>query len=60
MGDLIDDDMLQAFAVVAEPQDLAAGLLARFGGTIDRLSFYLPYKADPEQLASVLEDLHAG
>ncbi len=60
MGELIDDDMLAAFAVVAEPQDLADGLLARFGSMIDRLSFYLPYKADPEQLASVLEDLHAG
>jgi len=60
MAELIDDDMLSAFAVVAEPDELAAGIAARFGGLVDRLSFYAPYKADPEQFARVMRDLHAA
>ena len=60
MADLVDDEMLAAFAVVAEPADLAAGLRQRYAGIVDRLSFYAPYKADPEQLTRVMEDLHAA
>jgi probable F420-dependent oxidoreductase len=45
MGRLIDDDMLAAFAVVAEPDDVADGLIGRYGDLVDRISFYLPYQA---------------
>ena len=48
MGEMIDEDMLEAFAIVAEPKDIAAGILARFGGTIDRISFYAPYNIDSD------------
>ncbi|MFN0092399.1 MAG: TIGR03617 family F420-dependent LLM class oxidoreductase [Acidimicrobiales bacterium] len=40
MGELIDDDVLDTFAAVAPPDQLAAKLLARFGGLADRVSFY--------------------
>jgi probable F420-dependent oxidoreductase len=40
MGELIDDDVLDAFAVVAEPEDVAATILRRFSGVVDRISFY--------------------
>ncbi len=43
MGDLITDEMLDAFAVVAEPEDVAPTLRARFGPLVDRISFYTPY-----------------
>ncbi len=46
MGEMITDDILNAFAVVCEPADVASGLLARFGGVIDRISFYAPYDVD--------------
>ncbi len=39
MAGLIDDDVLDAFAVVAEPGDVAAGLTSRYGDTVQRLSF---------------------
>ena len=48
MGELITDEMLETFAVVAAPDELAAGILARYGDVLDRLSFYAPYKSDPE------------
>ena len=60
MGTLIDDEMLAAFAVVAEPDAVAAGLLGRFGDVVDRISFYTPYKAEPGLFASTVDQLRAG
>ena len=54
MGELIDDDVLDAFAVVAEPEDIPKVLLARYGDLVDRISFYAPYRSDPERWKSVL------
>ncbi|MDQ1430449.1 MAG: hypothetical protein QOF40_1051 [Actinomycetota bacterium] len=48
MGDLITDEMLETFAVVAEPDDIAARITARWGGVIDRISFDAPYPSDPQ------------
>ena len=60
MGALIDDEILATFAVVAEPQDVAAGLLSRFGDVVGRLSFYAPYAAPEGFWAPVVADLKAG
>ena len=60
MGALIDDDVLEAFAVVAAPDDVAARLLDRFGGTVDRLSLYTPYAAPPEVWEQVRTTLQAA
>lgn len=60
MGELIDDEVLHAFAVVAEPPDLAAGLLARFGDVVDRINFYAPYKTAPDTWLPVIAALKAG
>lgn len=38
MGGLLDDDMLDAFAVVAPPEELGSRLSARFGGVADRVA----------------------
>src|SRR5205085_4423795 len=43
MADLIDDEALDAFAVVAPLDQVPARLRERFGGLVDRLSFYMPY-----------------
>ena len=36
MRDLVDDEVLAAFAVVAEPSDVAAGVRERYAGAVDR------------------------
>lgn len=60
MGDLINDDILHAFAVVAEPDDVAQRLLDRYGGVLDRISFYTP-GFDPANLPSgTVAALQAG
>ena len=53
MGELIDDEILHTFAVVGEPEEIGPELLKRYGDCIDRISFYAPYKSDPERWAAV-------
>ena len=48
MGDLIDDEVLHTFAIVAEPDQLGAAIAERFGGIVDRFSFYAPYDHDAD------------
>jgi hypothetical protein len=60
MGGLIDDEILDAFAIVAEPAGIAAAFKQRYGDVVDRLSFYAPYKADPSTWLPVLEELRAS
>jgi probable F420-dependent oxidoreductase len=60
MGELIDDEILHTFAVVGSPEELPALLQARYGDLIDRISFYAPYRSDPERWASVLAGLKAA
>ncbi len=55
MTALIGDDVLEAFAVVAEPGDVAAEVRKRYGDLIDRFSFYAPYHLAPERWAAVLD-----
>ena len=38
MGGLIDDQLMGHFAVVAEPQGIAAAIRSRFGDLVDRTS----------------------
>jgi probable F420-dependent oxidoreductase len=54
MAGLIDDEMLNTFAVVGELDDIAGMVLHRFGGVVDRFNFYAPYAMEPERCAEVL------
>ena len=59
MGELIDDDVLNAFAVVCPARP---GGRPRCGAAsrtlVDRFSFYAPYKVDPEMWKGVLAGFH--
>lgn len=43
MGELIDDDVLNAFSVVAKPSDVGAVVQTRLNDVISRFSIYAPY-----------------
>jgi probable F420-dependent oxidoreductase len=60
MGRLITDEILQTFAIVAEPADVPKQLLARFGDVVDRLSFYAPYSAAPDVWLPIVQELRAA
>jgi probable F420-dependent oxidoreductase len=55
MGELIDDDILSTFAVIGAPEDIAPGLNERYGDVVTRVSFYAPYKSEPERWGAVIE-----
>ncbi len=57
MEDLISDEMLAAFAVVAEPKDAAKALEARYGDIATRASIYLTGDPDPELESSILREV---
>ena len=60
MGQALDDEVLEVFAVVAEPDKIAAVLLDRFGKKVDRLSFYAPYAVESGLLEGVLGQLKSA
>ncbi|MFM8871352.1 MAG: LLM class F420-dependent oxidoreductase [Actinomycetota bacterium] len=59
MGNCITDEILDAFAVVSEPEDIASKLDDRYGDVISRISFYVPYASDPARWNKVLADLQS-
>jgi probable F420-dependent oxidoreductase len=59
MGELIDDDVLNTFAVVAEPEGVAPELARRYGDVVDRISFYAPVDRDPERWTPVMNAVKA-
>jgi probable F420-dependent oxidoreductase len=60
MPALIDDDVLAAFAVVAEPGAVAAELLRRYAGVMTRMTLYTPYPIDAGLLAGIAAAVRAG
>ena len=60
MAALIDDDILSAFAVVAEPGQVASKLLERFGGLVDRISFNTMTDLGTEFWAPIMSELQQG
>ncbi|GAA1985269.1 TIGR03617 family F420-dependent LLM class oxidoreductase [Kitasatospora viridis] len=59
MGDLIDDQVFDAFAVAGEPAAVARELHRRYAGVVDRLSVTGPEAADPAPLLDVLAEVRA-
>lgn len=49
MGALVDDEVLDLFSVTGKPEEVGPAVLARFGGILDRVALYAPYRhaADP-------------
>jgi probable F420-dependent oxidoreductase len=60
MGELITDEILETFAVVGEPEQVAPELLKRYGDVISRISFYTPYASDPDRWGAVMRTLQNG
>jgi probable F420-dependent oxidoreductase len=58
MAELIDDDILNAFAVVAKPGEVGAALAARYGGLVDTWLGAVNTK-DASVMPALVETLHA-
>jgi probable F420-dependent oxidoreductase len=60
MPELIDDEVLHAFAVVAEPAAVGRELRARFGHLADRVSLSTSYTFDDGTWRSLLADVRGA
>jgi probable F420-dependent oxidoreductase len=59
MGNLITDEILNTFAVVGPPESVAPVLAERYGDVVTRISFYAPYKSDPDRWREVIDAVQA-
>jgi probable F420-dependent oxidoreductase len=60
MAELIGDDVVEAFAVVAAPDDVPGELVRRFGDMVTRVSFYAPYRMPRERWTGMLDALRSA
>jgi alkanesulfonate monooxygenase SsuD/methylene tetrahydromethanopterin reductase-like flavin-dependent oxidoreductase (luciferase family) len=60
MAGLVDDDVLDAIAVVGEPASIAPKLRARLDGIADGVSLTNNRAPDPDHWAGVVADLKRG
>lgn len=60
MAGLVDDEMLNTFAVVGEPKEVGVQIVRRFGDLVDRFTLYTPYPLDEAAKATVVEGVKAG
>ena len=54
MADLIPEDMLDAFAVQGDPDEIPAKVVERYGGMVTRVSFYAPYRLERDRIRQLL------
>ena len=57
MPGLIDDDMLAALDRGGNSSQVAADVAGRFGGHVDRVSFYTPYLISEDTLAEMVDHM---
>jgi len=59
MGELIDNDVLNAFSVVAVPNDVGALVRERLNDVISRFSIYAPYALGDVARQAIVEGLRS-
>ncbi|MGZ4803901.1 MAG: TIGR03617 family F420-dependent LLM class oxidoreductase, partial [Acidimicrobiia bacterium] len=59
MASMIDDEMLDTFAVCGAPDQIAARMKERYGDLVDRIAFNAPYRGDPSVWTETLAGLRS-
>jgi probable F420-dependent oxidoreductase len=57
MSALIDDDMVEAFAIVGPPESFVAAVERKFGGLVDRVQLGSPEALSAAEVSSLVNDL---
>ena len=60
MGGLIDDEILNTFAVVGDPKTVGRGLVDRWGPVASRISLYATYSSDPAMWPEVIDAIRTA
>ncbi|MFZ4816002.1 MAG: TIGR03617 family F420-dependent LLM class oxidoreductase [Phototrophicaceae bacterium] len=56
MWELISDEMLAEFAVIAAPDELASAVQERYAGLLTRVGYYFPFEPDDTEKAALWRD----
>jgi probable F420-dependent oxidoreductase len=59
MGELIDDDVLNAFSIVARPDEVGTVLRSRLNDVISRFSIYAPYALSDDTRRAIVGGLRS-
>jgi probable F420-dependent oxidoreductase len=59
MASLIDEDVLNTFAIVCPPEQVATEIVNRYGGMIDRFRFYTPYAPDADHWQAIASEMRS-
>lgn len=59
LANYIDDEFLNAFAIVGKPQEIAGKIRARYHGIANRLGIYAPYAAPDSMWQKIIADIKA-
>ncbi|HEY9034100.1 MAG TPA: TIGR03617 family F420-dependent LLM class oxidoreductase [Pseudomonadales bacterium] len=59
MADYIDDEFLDAFAIVGQPEEIAGKIYRRYGDMAQRISIYAPYAAPDAVWQQVIAGIKA-
>ena len=59
MGDILDDDVLDALAIVGPSEEIPARIVERFGGLVDRITYYSRADTSEDAARALLTRLHA-
>ena len=57
LADVIDEDVLHAFAVIGTPEEAVAEIRRRYGDLATRVTLPLPEDIDPDRRSSLLEEM---
>ncbi|MEO9180526.1 MAG: LLM class flavin-dependent oxidoreductase, partial [Acidimicrobiales bacterium] len=60
MGELVNDDVADAFSVIAQPGDVGGVVEGRFGDLISRFSIYAPYALDDDVRRAIIASVRAS
>ena len=60
MASLVDDEMLETFALVAPAQEMSSAVLERYDGLVDRVTPYLPFVPGERESfwAGLIKEIH--
>ena len=60
MASLVDEEMLETFALVAPAEEMSSAVLERYGGLVDRVTPYLPFVPGERESfwAGLIEEIH--
>jgi alkanesulfonate monooxygenase SsuD/methylene tetrahydromethanopterin reductase-like flavin-dependent oxidoreductase (luciferase family) len=60
MPELIDDELVQTFAVVGTPEEAIAEIKRRYGDIATRITLQLPAERDEERWRGLFDELRAS